>query len=202
MNTTQRPSWREKNQILVGIYSSEESAKAVAKRLIDENFPMDLLSVLGRIRPIGDDPLGVYCLNVGERVRMWGKQGAIWGSLWGVLGGAAGFFVIPGIGPLAAFGFIVEAIATGALLGAGTLAGAAAVSQLAVAFHRAGIAQDRILSLHEAITEGKYLVMLRGASSEIEQWRKVLQSGHPSQICVLPYSRLIDKESPVPTTAV
>ncbi len=202
MDTEGRPSWREKNRILVGVYANEEAAKGVAKRLIDENFPMDLLSVLGRIRPIGDDPLGVYCLNVGERIRTWGKQGAMWGSLWGVLGGAAGFFVIPGIGPLAAVGFIVEAIATGALLGAGTLAGAAAVSQLAVAFHRAGIAQDRILSLHEAITDGKYLVMLRGASSEIDQWREVLQSGHPSEICDLPYSRLIDKDSPLPTTTV
>lgn len=202
MDPNERASWREKNRILVGIYASEESAKGVAKRLIDNNFPMDLISVLGQIRPMGDDPLGVYCLNVGERIRTWGKQGAMWGTLWGVLGGAAGFFVIPGIGPLAAVGFIVEAIATGALLGAGTLAAGAAVSQLAVAFHRAGIAQDRIFSLHEAITQGKYLVMLRGASSEIEQWREVLQSGHPSEVCVLPYSRLIDKDSPLPTTAL
>lgn len=202
MSKEQRPSWREKNRILIGIYADEEAAKAVARRLTNKNFPMDLISILGRVRPIGDDPLGIYCLNVGERIRTWGKQGALWGSLWGALGGAAGFFVIPGIGPLAAVGFIVEAIATGAFLGAGTLAGAAAVSQLAVAFHRAGIAQDRILALHTAIEEGKFLLMLRAASSEIVQWREVLESGHPSEICLLPYSRIIDKDVPVSTTSI
>jgi hypothetical protein len=74
------------------------------------------------------------------------------------------------------------------------MAGAAALSQLAIAFHRAGIPEETILVLHNAIKEGKYVLMLRGAESEIAQWREVLEKGNPLNIYDLPYSRMIDKD--------
>ncbi len=91
--------------------------------MIDQNYQMDLISVLGRIHAVGDDPLGIYNLNVGERMKAWGEYGAFWGGLWGMLAGAAGFFIIPGVGPIAAAGYIVEALAGGAVIGAGSMAG-------------------------------------------------------------------------------
>ncbi|MGC2456431.1 MAG: hypothetical protein WA435_00345 [Gallionellaceae bacterium] len=166
MSSTERPSWREKNRVLVAVYPDEEKAKGVVKRLIDNNCQMDLISVLGRIHAVGDDTLGIYNLNVGERMKAWGKQGVFWGGVWGMLAGAAGFFIIPGFGAVAAAGYIVEAIVGGAVVGAGAMAGAAALSQLAVAFHRSGIPEQTILALHKAIEEGKYVLMLRGAASE------------------------------------
>lgn len=193
MSAADRPSWREKNRVLVAIYPNEEKADAVVKSLIDKGFQMDLISVLGKMHAIGDDTLGIYKLNAGERMKAWGKQGAFWGSLWGVLAGAAGLFIVPGIGSVAAAGFIVEAI-VGAAAGAGTMAGAAALSQLAVAFHRSGIPEQKIRDLHEAVNEGKYVLMLRGAESELEQWRDVLAAGKPSSIDNLPYNRLVDKD--------
>jgi len=198
MSATERSSWREKNRVLVAVYPDEEKAKAVVKRLIDKNYQMDLISVLGRIHAIGDDPLGIYILNAGERMKAWGKTGVVWGGLWGMLAGAAGFFLIPGIGAVAAAGYIVEAIAGGALVGAGAMAGAmagaAALSQLAVAFHRAGIPEEKIQALHKAVEDGKYVLMLRGAESEVPQWREVLEAGNPLEIHDLPYSRLIDEK--------
>lgn len=74
------------------------------------------------------------------------------------------------------------------------MAGAAALSQLGVAFHRAGMPVEQILALHRAIEEGKYVVMLRGAESEVAQWQEVLQLGNPLKIDDLPYCRMIDKQ--------
>lgn len=74
------------------------------------------------------------------------------------------------------------------------MAGAAALSQLGIAFHRAGIPEEEILALHKAIEEGKYVVMLRGTESEVAQSREILQSGNPLKIDDLPYSRMIDKK--------
>jgi len=62
--------------------------------------------------------LGIYHLDIGDRVKAWGTQGALWGGLWGFLVGA-GFFMISGIGAVAAAGYIVEAIAGGIAAGAG-----------------------------------------------------------------------------------
>ncbi|MGA9664879.1 MAG: hypothetical protein WBQ69_00325 [Gallionella sp.] len=194
MTTSERTSWREKNRVLVAVYPDEEKAKGIVKRLIDMNYQMDLISVLGRIHASGDDTLGIYSLNVGDRMKVWGKHGVFWGGLWGMLAGAAGLFIIPGVGPVAAAGYIVEALAAGAAVGAGTMAGAAALSQLAIAFHRTGIPEGTIQALHKAIEEGKCVVMLRGAESEVPQWREVLESSSPLDIYDLPYSRIIDKE--------
>lgn len=189
MGTSERPSWREKNHVLVAIYPNEEQASAVVKTLIDKGFEMDLISILGKMHAIGDDTLGIYNLNAGERMKSWGKQGAFWGAL----ATAAGLFIVPGLGPIAASGFIVETIA-GAAASAGAMAGAAALSQLSVAFHRSGIPEEKIGALHKAIEDGKYLVMLRGAESEIEQWRDTLAAGHAESIDNLPYTRIIDKD--------
>lgn len=194
MSAIERPSWREKNRVLVAIYPDEEQAKAVVQGLIDNNYQMDLISVLGRVHPMGDDTLGIYTLNANERMKAWGKKGVVWGGLWGLLAGAAGFFLVPGIGAVAAAGYMVEAIAGGAIVGGGALAGAAALSQVAIAFHRAGIPEEKIHALHQAITDGKYVVMLRGAESEVPRWRPVLEASRPLEIYDLSYARLVDEK--------
>jgi len=181
-------------QVLLGADRDEEKASSVVKRLIDKNYPMDLISVLARIHPMGDDTLGIYTLNAGERMKAWGKKGVAWRGLWGMLAGAAGFFLIPGIGAVAAAGYIVEAIAGGAIVGGAAMAGTAALSQLAVAFHRSGIPDETIQALHTAIEDGKYVVMLRGAETELPRWKAELETDRPLEILDLPYSRLIDKQ--------
>ena len=186
MDFSEKPSWREKNRVLVAVYSDLDNAQSVVKRLLDLDCQMDLISVLGRMRAVGDDSLGIYHLDVGERMKAWGKQGVLWGGLWGFLVGA-GLFMIPGVGAVAAAGYIVEAIVGGAAVGA------AALSQLAVAFHRAGIPEEKIQALHQAIEDGHYLLMVRGAESEVGKWKAVLASGEPLEIHDLPYSRVIDK---------
>jgi hypothetical protein len=196
MNISERPSWREKNRILIAIYPDLDKAQSVVKRLVDLDYQMDLISVLGRMQSMGDDNLGIYHLGAGERMKAWGKQGAGWGGMWGGIFGClvgAGLFFIPGVGAIAAAGYIVESIAAGAAIGAGAMAGSAALSQLAIAFHRTGIPEEKIRALHQAIEDGHYLLLLRGAESELENWKEVLNSGEPLELHELPYSRLIDK---------
>jgi hypothetical protein len=185
-------NWREKNRVLVAVYADGDAARDVVKRLIDGNFQMDLISILARVQGMGDDTLGIYHLGVGERMKAWGRQGAVWGAIWALVAGAAGFFLMPGLGALAAAGYIVELIAGGAVVGAGALAGAAALSQLAVAFHRAGIPAPEIAALHQCIVDGKTLVMLRGAASQLAPWREVLAMGKPLQIHDMAYARAVD----------
>jgi hypothetical protein len=192
MEASEKPSWREKNRILVAVYADLGKAQSVAKRLIDMDCQMDMISVLGRMQATGDDNLGIYHLDIGDRVKAWGTQGALWGGLWGFLVGA-GFFMISGIGAVAAAGYIVEAIAGGVAAGAGTMAGAAALSQLAIAFHRTGIPEAEIRALHKAIEDGHYLLMLRCAESEAGKWKELLVSELPLEVHDLPYSRVIDK---------
>jgi hypothetical protein len=193
MQTASAIDWREKNRVLVAVYADGVVARQVVQGLIDRNFPMDLISILALVHGLGDDPLGIYHLGPGERMKAWGKQGAAWGALWGLVAGAAGLFVIPGLGALAAAGYIVELLAGGAAVGAGALAGAAALTQLAVAFHRAGVPAQEIGALHQCIVEGKTLVMLRGAASHLEPWREELQASKPLQIHDLAYARVLDR---------
>lgn len=197
MNTSETSSWREQTRIIVAVYRNEDEAKEVLKRLMDMNCPMDMISVLGQVHASGDDTLGIYHLNIGERIQAWGKYGAFWGGLWGTLVGAAGLFIIPGMGPVAAAGFIVETLVTGAAVGVSAIAGAATLSQLAIAFHRTGIPEKTILTLHQAIQDGKYVLLLRGTEIEVTQWQKILESGNPLNIQNLPFARITDKDSNV-----
>lgn len=195
MSTSETWSWSEKSRIIVAVYRNEIEAKDVLKRLMDMNCPMDMISVLGQIHASGDDTLGIYHLNIGERIQAWGKYGAFWGGLWGVLVGAAGLFIIPGLGPVAAAGFIVETLVTGVAVGVSAIAGAATLSQLAITFHRIGIPEETIFTLHQAIQDGKYVLLLRGTELELTQWRGILESVNPLKIDDFPYARIINNNS-------
>jgi hypothetical protein len=90
--------------------------------------------------------------------------------------------------------FIVETLVTGAAVGVSTIAGAAALSQLAIAFHRSGIADEKILTLHQAIQDGKYVLMLRGTELEVAQWREIFKLSNPLNIDDFPYAQITDKD--------
>ena len=125
----------------------------------------------------------------------WLYSRLVWGGLWGLFTGAAGLFLIPGLGPLLAAGPIVEAIvgaAAGAGVGGGVMAGAAALSHLAVAMRRAGIPEDELEAIHAAIEAGQYVVMLRVDADEVSQWRKLLESRGADPLLVFPFRSLLE----------
>ncbi|BCB27479.1 hypothetical protein SKTS_23650 [Sulfurimicrobium lacus] len=180
-----------KEAILISVYSNEAKAQRALEKLMDKGFPMDMISVLGRVHASGDDVLGIYHRTEGSRVEAWAKQGALWGALWGLFVGATGMFIFPGLGPVLAAGPIVEAI-IGALGGAAVMTGAAELTQLATAMHRVGIPEEKLEHLHRAIEDGRFLLLLRGARSELQEWRGILGWSDAEEILELPYTGFQD----------
>ena len=90
----------ERLMLVVGMYTNQARAQQLVEKLIQEDFPMDRISLLSRVGGAGDDMLGVTYHDTGERVKAWGKHGAFWGAVWGLLASASGMFVLPGLGPL------------------------------------------------------------------------------------------------------
>ena len=74
------------HKLVIGIYPNEEMATRATGRLIDEDFPADEISLLQKSGGSGDDALGLTYSSSGERMKIWGEQGALWGGLWGLLG--------------------------------------------------------------------------------------------------------------------
>ena len=144
---------------VVGVFADEGTATRCVEHLVDEDFPMDQMSLLHRGGGMGDSPLGIVYGGPGERVKVWGEQGVLWGALGGLLAGLSGLFLVPGIGAVFAAGPIVEAL-VGAIVGGTTLAGAAALTSITIALRRMGVPAEKLTLLHNAIDEGRYVVML------------------------------------------
>lgn len=178
-------------RIVIGVFTDRQRARESVEEIIEDDFPMDFLSLLGKGESAGDDPLGIYYEGPGERIKAWGKHGAFWGALWGLFASAAGMFVLPGVGSIFAIGPVVEAIAaavTSATVAAGTMAGAAAISQLAVALHRMGVPQARLQHYHDEITIGHYVILLRcGDEEEALRWQTKLKWYGAREPEVFPY---------------
>jgi hypothetical protein len=189
-NDTSAPE-HHRHQLLVAVYDGHQAARRAVERLIDKDFPMDTISVLGKAESSGDDVLGIYYKDSGERMKSWARQGAAWGALWGLLSAAAGMFVIPGLGTVMLLGPIVEMLvggAAGAALTGGAMAGAAAISEIAVALHRMGVPEDRLQAYHDAIEQGHYVLLLRlGDSDEVARWRPELEWPAPTELQVFAY---------------
>lgn len=154
----------------IAVYRRQATAETIIKRLIDDDFPMDRVSLLGPASVLGDDILGVYHPHVTERMKVWGEQGALWGGIWGLIAGAAGVFLLPGLGPIAAAGPLAQMLLGGlasATLTGGTLAAAGALSQLSVIIHRLGIPHEQLDALHQDILNDKYLLILQGQGHEL-----------------------------------
>lgn len=175
---------------LVAVFADQDGAHRAVEAAIEAGAPMDRISVLGRLEREGDDVLGLLHPGLGEEAKVWATSGALWGGLLGMLAGAAGLFLFPGVGAVLIVGPLVEAVvggATGAVLGGGALAGAAAWSHLAHALHRHGLPEAVLEDLHHAVESGSHLVILQGAApAEVDAFRSALERGHPSRLERLP----------------
>jgi hypothetical protein len=191
MNTENDPD--SKQRVIVAVFKVQAAAEVAIKRLFEKGCPMDMVSLLGKAESSGDDLLGIYYSGVGERMKSWAKHGAFWGGLWGLLASGAGMFIVPGLGAIFAVGPVVEAIAgavAGATLTGGAMAGAAALSQLAVALHRMGVPEERLQYFHQTIEEGHYVLLLRcGESEEVERWSTALRWGGADSVEDYPFRR-------------
>lgn len=182
-------------KVVLAFFPDETRAESGLNKLNEQDFPLDRISLLGRSSSSGDDPLGVYYANAGERMKGWGKMGALWGGLWGLLTGAAGMFLVPGVGPILAAGPVVQALvgaAGGAAVTGGVLAGAGAASQLTVAVHSMGVPEDRLEESRDRLGRGEHLLMLVTGSEESGRWQNLLSISGADPVWAFPYYGLSD----------
>jgi hypothetical protein len=136
---------------------------------------MKKLSIVGRDEHTDEHVVGYY--NAGDRMKYWGKLGAFWGGFWGLLFGA-GFFLIPGIGPLLVAGPLVSWI-VGALEGAVVVGG---LSAIGAGLYSLGIPKDSILQYEKALKTGKYVLIVHGSMDETTRAKEILNRTKPETL--------------------
>ena len=162
-------------EAVVAVYNTHPEAEAAVKELQRGGFDMKKLSVVGKDYHTDEQVVGYY--NAGDRMKYWGKMGALWGGLWGLLFGAA-FFWVPGVGPLLVAGPLSAAI-VGALENAVVVGG---LSAMGAGLYSIGIPKNSILSYETAIKVNKYLLVAHGTEAEVAKAKEILKTTKPAQL--------------------
>ena len=153
------------NSAVVAIYNSHTEAEASIKELQRSGFDMKKLSIVGKDYHTEEQVVGYY--NAGDRMKFWGKLGGFWGLLFG-----SAFFMIPGIGPIVAFGPLVGSIIAG-LEGAVVVGG---LSALGAGLYSIGIPKDSVVKYEKALKSDKFLVIAHGTADEVAKAKSILET--------------------------
>jgi uncharacterized membrane protein len=166
----------EKNAA-VAICNTHTEAEQVVKELQKSGYDMKKLSIVGKDYHTEEDVVGYY--NTGDRMKKWGKLGALWGAFWGILFGSA-FFIIPGIGPIVVGGPLVATI-VGGLEGAVGIGG---LSALGAGLFSIGIPKDSVIKYETALKSDKFLVIAHGTTDEVAKAKEILNASNVSEVAV------------------
>jgi uncharacterized membrane protein len=153
----------------VAVYDTHADAEAAVRSLQAAGFDMKKISIIGKDYQTEEHVVGY--LNAGDRAKIFGKYGALWGGLMGVLFGSAMLFV-PLVGHLVILGPLAATLVAG-------LEGAAAVgsaSALVGALSALGIPKDSVLRYETALKAGKFMVTVHGSERDIAQAYALLET--------------------------
>jgi len=165
------------NSAVVAVYDTHEGAEAAVKELQRAGIDMRTLSIIGKDTHTDEQVTGYY--NAGDRMKFWGKAGAMWGGFWGLLFGSA-FFAIPGIGPVLVAGPVVAWI-VGALEGAVVVGG---VSAIGAGLFGMGIPKDSVINYETALKTDKYVLLVSGTARDVEKARDVIENTRPANVAL------------------
>jgi hypothetical protein len=157
------------------VYDSHDHAEDAVKKLTDANIPIKGISIIGRGFHTEEKAIGFY--NMGDRMKIWGANGAFWGSMWGLLAGGL-FMTVPIIGPVVIVGAFA-AMVIGAVEGVVVVGG---VSALAAALASIGIPKNTILQYEDVIKADGFVVLVQGTISDVERAREILQTSNAKNI--------------------
>ena len=161
-----------KGTVAVAIFNTHVEAENAVKELQKSGFDMKKLSIVGKDYHTEEQVVGYY--HTGDRMKYWGKMGAFWGWLFGIFFGA-GFFLIPGIGPLVVAGPLVVTI-VGGLEGAVAVGG---LSALGAGLYSLGIPKDSVINYETSIKTDKFLLVVHGSGDDLAKAKDILKStGH------------------------
>lgn len=163
--------------VIVAVFDSHAEAEEAVREIGRSEFPVGQLTIIGKGYHSDEKVIGFY--NVGDRIKLWGKNGAFWGALWGLFAGGI-FMTVPLIGPVVVLGHLA-AMLLGAVEGALVVGG---VSALAGALGSIGIPKDSVIRYEEAVKADRFLVLAHGAPEAISRVQVLLKSAAPSELNV------------------
>lgn len=152
---------------VVAVYTDHQAAEQAVAKLRDASFDVTKLSIIGKDYHPQEKMVGYY--TTGEGMKYWGLRGAFWGGMWGVLLGA-GFFMIPGVGPVLVAGPILGALLTG-LESAAIVGGSSAI---AVGLIHLGIPKEKAVEYENEVIADKFLLIANVAPGDLAQARRML----------------------------
>jgi hypothetical protein len=160
---------------MVAVYSSHTEAEDAVAKLSAASFDIRKVSIIGKDYHSEEKVVGYY--TTGDRMKSWGGMGAFWGGIWGLLFGA-GFFLIPGIGPILVAGPYLAAL-VGALESAAIVGGLSAVVAGLVSL---GIPKDNAVKYEAEIKADRFVLVVHGTPEELERARTILAATSPISV--------------------
>jgi hypothetical protein len=154
-------------QAALGVYETHTAAENAIKELQLAGFNMKQLSIVGQGYHTEENVTGFY--NMKDRMKLWGKMGALWGGIWGWIAGSA-LFVLPGIGPVMVGGPMITMMVA-AVEGAVALGG---MSALGAVIASLGVPKNSILDYETAIQAEKFLLIVHGGDDDVRRAREIL----------------------------
>jgi hypothetical protein len=160
---------------VVAVYNSHTDAEKAVAALSAASFDITKVSIVGKDYHTEENVVGYY--TAGDRMKSWGGMGAFWGGIWGLLFGA-GFFLIPGIGPVLVAGPFLAA-PVGALESAAIVGGLSAVAAGLVSL---GIPKESAVKYEAEVKADKFVLVVHGTPEELERARAILAATSPASL--------------------
>ena len=150
-------------QVIVASYQDPADAASSVSALEAASIGSNTLSL---VRNVSEGEMIGFCKSEG-RIAWWGKQDALWERH-----PKAGFFVLPGSGPLLVTGPLVKAI----MEGPGWLSTShTGLGPLLTGFFTLGIPEGHLQEYAKLLAGGSSLVIVHGDVAEIARIHEILQ---------------------------
>jgi hypothetical protein len=164
-----------KNNAIVAVFTHHPEAEAAVRKLAGEGFDMKHFSIVGKGYHTEEKVIGFY--NAGDRIKFWGKNGAIWGGLWSLFFGGL-MLTVPLVGPVMVLGHLagmVFAAVEGAVLVGG-------LGALGAALFSIGIPEDSVIQYENALKADAFLVVAHGPAEEMDRAKAILKASGPTRL--------------------
>ncbi len=176
------------NKALVAICNGHVQAEKAVAELQRLGFDMKQVSVVSKAYVSDEDLVGCYVVD--GRIRALGGSAAFWERLWSILS-EAGFFVVPGIGPVVIAGALVNALVTtvkDAVVAGGNL------TPLAAASYSLGLPKDSVFGYEIEIKANKCILIAFGTPEAQAKAKAAIENTH-SAVSVINHGSKIASES-------
>lgn len=160
---------------VIAVYGTMEAAESAIKQVIEKGFPAKQLSIVAQNLKTEENVHGF--VMTGDVAKAGAETGAWTGGIFGLLIGA-GFFLVPGFGPLMAAGSLASMLFVGA---EGATFGAAGGGILG-ALAGLGVSHRHIIKYEDSLVAGKYLVIARGSDDEVATAKGLLAETNAEEV--------------------